>query len=74
MINIPDFKSTNEAYEYGLKASNRHIEKLSVLQKAYAARVKQCIEEEHWNIAAVYATKSQFCREAIEAHNGTLVL
>ena len=74
MIHIPDFKSTNEAYAFGIKASDDQVKELGVLRKAYGVRFEQSLEDEEWDIASVYATKAQLCREVIESHDGLLVL
>ena len=73
-MNIPDFKSTEEACCFGLKASEKQLNELAVLRQAYGVRFEQSVEAEEWDIASVYATKAQLCREAIESHDGLLVL
>ncbi len=73
-MNIPEFKSTNEAYDYGIIASDEQCKILSELREVFKEKCTRCIDEEKWNKASIYATKSQFCREAIEAHSGQLVI
>jgi hypothetical protein len=67
---IPEFKSTNEAVEFGKKATPEQIEQLRAKQKELTDETAKLKAEKKTTEALEYAFKGQFVREAIEAAEG----
>jgi len=61
------FRSTTEAINYGLLASDKDRKRLAALRIEFVAQTGRALDREQWDLASVFATQAQFCREALEA-------
>jgi hypothetical protein len=66
-IEIPDFKSTEEAMAFGEKASPEQIQQLRQLREETLTEVRKHVAARKPQEALNLATKAQFYREAFEA-------
>jgi hypothetical protein len=66
-MNIPDFQSSNEAFEFGKTASVDVIPFLYDRRQNYldSIQIMKMINKD-LNVSFLLACKAQFCREAIE--------
>jgi len=61
------FQTSNEAINYGLLAGDKDRKRLAALRIEFLSQTKRAIDREQFNLASVFATQAQFCREALEA-------
>jgi len=61
------FTSTQEAVAFGLQASDKEKIMLSDLRTMYIVNFDSALDRGLFDEASVYATKAQFCREALQA-------
>ncbi|MBA7673727.1 hypothetical protein ES703_81931 [subsurface metagenome] len=61
------FYSTEQAVEYGLKADALHLARLLNLRQVYRFQCELALNRDQVNLAVVFATQAQFCREALNA-------
>ncbi|MBA7491615.1 hypothetical protein ES702_02183 [subsurface metagenome] len=61
------FSSTEEALSFGLQASEEDREMLRRSRKMFLQDFDLAMEREAFDQASIFATKAQFCREALEA-------
>ncbi|RZB31075.1 MAG: hypothetical protein SRB2_04890 [Desulfobacteraceae bacterium Eth-SRB2] len=61
------FRTTIKATNYGLLASKKDRNRLAALRNVFIGQTKKALDREQWNLASVFATQAQFCREALEA-------
>lgn len=75
MAKVLPFTNTREAILFGQSMNDSMVTELERGQKLYAfIALKAAKVERNWTKASMNSTMSQLCREAIEAHNGTLKL
>jgi len=67
-------KNTKEAIIFGQSMNEEMKAEMIRGQKLYHAQSKIARKENRWQDASDLAFKSQLCREAVEAFNGTLKL
>ena len=66
---IYKFRCTEDALNFGKRASKEEIENLKKSREHFLMKQKRFLgtgKIRYMNIAMIYATYSQFCREAIE--------
>jgi len=61
------FYNTQDAVDYGLRASSMELFDLIGLRKEFSRQGYAALEREQWNLASMFMAQSQLCREAIEA-------
>jgi len=61
------FQTSIEAINYGLLASARDKRRFAALRSEFISQTKRAIDREQFDLASVFATQAQFCREALEA-------
>ena len=61
------FHSTEQAVDYGLKADALHLTRLLNLRQVYLFQFELALHLNRLNLASVFATQAQFCREALNA-------
>lgn len=61
------FYSTIDAIKFGLKASVFERKRMSRLREHYLRHYAAATKREQMNLAIMFATQAQFCREALEA-------
>ena len=61
------FKNTQQAVYAGLKFSDEDRVKVSALRKVFDEKFRIALDKNNLDLAMVFATKSQLCREADEA-------
>jgi hypothetical protein len=61
------FRTTGQAINYGLLASAKDQKRLAALRNEFIGQTKEAIDREQFDLASVFATQAQFCREALEA-------
>ena len=67
------FLNTEEAHTFGKKASRDDVKKLQESKKYFLEKFNETAETkpkttEVWNQQMIWATRAQFCREALEAY------
>jgi hypothetical protein len=72
---IPNFKCTEEAVAFGRRATVEQVEALKDLQEMYSKKVNEIKSETERDLKTldmqmIFATRAQFCREAIEGAQG----
>ena len=60
--------STQEAIRKGLTATPEEKLSLSRLRRLFKIKFRQALRRNQYDLACVFATQAQFCREAIDAH------
>ena len=61
------FDSTEEAVAFGLQASKDERELMSLRRILFLRDFDLAMEREDFDQASIFATRAQFCREALEA-------
>lgn len=61
------FQDSIEAVNFGLLASEKDQKRLAALRIEFVAQTERALSREQWDLASVFATQAQFCREALEA-------
>jgi len=61
------FRSTEKAISYGLSAGEKDRKRLAALRIEFVAQTERALDREQFDMASVFATQAQFCREALEA-------
>jgi len=61
------FCSTQEAVKFGLQASGEERKMLLGLRTMFLRDFDLAMDREAFDQASIFATKAQFCREALEA-------
>jgi len=61
------FSSTQEAVGFGLQASGEERKMLRDLRDVFLRDFNLAMDREAFDQASIFATKAQFCREALEA-------
>lgn len=61
------FYSTQEAVRFGLKAGSFDRRRLYGLRDAFLIQFDIALNKERLNLASMFATQAQFCREAADA-------
>jgi len=62
------FYSTQEAVKFGLEMDSIDRKRLSRLRNTFMYQFDVALCKERLNLASMFATQAQFCREAVEAH------
>ena len=70
-VNIPKFKSTQEAVSFGENATPEQVSEMEKLRALEGQKSSEALKKEEWDQSMVYATNAQFYREAIEGYNRT---
>jgi len=66
--------NTQEAIVFGQSMNEAMMEEMKRGQKLWYAMSKAAVKDKNWEAASELSFKSQLCREAVEAYNGTLKL
>ena len=66
-MQIPNFKSTEDAMRFGKTANERQINLMANLRKYGIDKADKLMKLGDLDTAVIWATKAQFYREAIEA-------
>jgi len=61
------FNSTEEAVAFGLQVGQEERSMLKRLRKAHLQNFNLAMDKEDFDQASIFATRAQFCREALEA-------
>ncbi|MBA7661965.1 hypothetical protein ES703_69985 [subsurface metagenome] len=61
------FNSTEEAVAFGLQVSEEGRITLRRLRKTHLQNFDLAMDKEDFDQASIFATRAQFCREALEA-------
>ncbi|MBW1711510.1 MAG: hypothetical protein JRJ73_16910 [Deltaproteobacteria bacterium] len=61
------FRNTNEAINYGLLAGDKDRKRLAALRIEFSEQTERALGREQWDLASMFATQAQLCREALEA-------
>jgi len=61
------FRTTNEAINYGLLAGTKDRRRLAELRKEFIGQTDRALDRGQLDLASMFATQAQFCREALEA-------
>jgi len=61
------FRTTGQAINYGLLASAKDHKRLAALRNEFIGQTKGALDREQYDLASMFATQAQFCREALEA-------
>ena len=68
---LSKLKNTDDCIEIGKNLAEDEKAELSHCREICVKSSKKWLELQCWDIASIMAAKSQFCREAIEASEGT---
>jgi hypothetical protein len=63
------FYSTNDAIRQGLKADSFEKQRWFSLREMFKDQCKRALDNNMLNLASMFATQAQFCREALNAKN-----
>ena len=61
------FRTTKEAINYGLLASTKDRRRLAALRNEFIRQTDRALGHDQWDLASMFATQAQMCREALEA-------
>ena len=61
------FYSTGEALKEGLKGGYWEKERWASLRDIFIAHCKMALDRNQFDLASMFATQAQFCREALNA-------
>jgi len=63
------FYSTEDAIKQGLRADNFTKQRWASLREMFKAQCKRALYKRQFDLASMFATQAQFCREALDAKN-----
>ena len=63
------FYSTQEAVRFGLVADFFDRQLLSGLRDAFRSQFESAMDRDQFDLASVFGTQAQFCREALQAES-----
>lgn len=61
------FYSTQQAVDYGQRCDFFQKERLAGLREAFQAQCDSAMDREQYDLASMFATQAQFCREALDS-------
>lgn len=61
------FRSSDTAISFGLKANKNDRQRLAKLRPEFIRQAESALYRERFNLAIMFATQAQLCREALDA-------